>query len=183
MKRLFHKIYLTIIVSLLMVVVVAGAIWRAGWETSPAGQAFEMAGELAAAVLPPPEAPRALQQQAVERFAHQIRTDLALYDAGFTLIAGVGAPLPLPPNRERGGWFYGAGGPAWSFHLPDGRVLVARAPVRHRHPALGLMLFLGSIALVVAACAYPVVRGLTRRLERLQGGRRDARARASCRRG
>ncbi len=170
MKRLFHKIYLTIIVSLLMVVVVAGAIWRAGWETSPAEQAFEMAGELAAAVLPPPEAPRALQQQAVERFGQQIRTDLALYDAGFTLIAGVGAPLPLPPNRERGGWFYGAGGPAWSFHLPDGRVLVARAPVRHRHPALGLMLFLGSIALVVAACAYPVVRGLTRRLERLQDG-------------
>jgi signal transduction histidine kinase len=32
------------------------------------------------------------------------------------------------------------------------------------------MLFLGSIALVVAACAYPVVRGLTRRLERLQRG-------------
>ena len=121
MKRLYHKIYLTIIVSLLMVVVVAGAIWRAGWETSPAGQAFEMAGELAAAVLPPPDAPRALQQQAIERFAHQIRTDLALYDAGFSLIAGDGAPLPVPPNRERGGGSTVPRGPAWSFHLPDGR--------------------------------------------------------------
>jgi len=29
---------------------------------------------------------------------------------------------------------------------------------------------LGAIALVVAACAYPMVRGLTRRLERLQAG-------------
>jgi signal transduction histidine kinase len=43
-------------------------------------------------------------------------------------------------------------------------------PVRHRHPAIGVMLFLGAIALLVAACAYPVVRGLTRRLERLQAG-------------
>ena len=50
MRRLYLKIYLTIIVSLLMVVVVAGAIWRAGWERSPAGQAFELAGELAAAL-------------------------------------------------------------------------------------------------------------------------------------
>ena len=32
------------------------------------------------------------------------------------------------------------------------------------------MLFLGVIALAVAVCAYPVVRGLTRRLERLQAG-------------
>jgi signal transduction histidine kinase len=39
--------------------------------------------------------------------------------------------------------------------------------MRHRHPAVGFVLLLGTIALVVAICAYPVVRGLTRRLERL----------------
>jgi signal transduction histidine kinase len=33
-----------------------------------------------------------------------------------------------------------------------------------------LIAFLGAVALAVAACAYPVVRGLTRRLERLQTG-------------
>jgi signal transduction histidine kinase len=33
-----------------------------------------------------------------------------------------------------------------------------------------LILFLGAVALVVALCAYPVVRGLARRLERLQTG-------------
>ena len=42
--------------------------------------------------------------------------------------------------------------------------------MRHRNPAVGLVLFLGGIALAVAVCAYPVVRGLTRRLERLQTG-------------
>jgi signal transduction histidine kinase len=170
MRRLFHKVYLTIIVSLLMVVLVAGAIWRAGWEQSPAGQAFEMAGELAAAGLPPAQAARSQQQQAIERLAQRLDTDLALYDAARMLIVSAGTALPPPPVHHRGGWIYGPGGPAWSLRLPDGRILVARAPPRHQHPAVRLMLFLGAIALVVAACAYPVVRGLTRRLERLQAG-------------
>ena len=107
MRRLFHKIYLTILVSLLMVVVVAGAFWRAGWEQSPAGQAFEMAGELAVAALPPAEAPHELQQQAIERLARRLGTDLALYDAARVLVARTGAALPPPPARDRGGWIYG----------------------------------------------------------------------------
>jgi signal transduction histidine kinase len=170
MRRLSRKIYLTIIVSLMMVVVVAGAFWRAGWEQSPAGQAFEMAAELAVALLPPADAPPALQQQAIERLAQRLGTDVALYDAGRVLVAHAGAALPPPPARDRGGWMYGGGRPVWSVRLRDGRILVARAPMRNRHPALHFVLFLGVIALVVAACAYPVVRGLTRRLERLQAG-------------
>jgi hypothetical protein len=170
MRRLFHKIYLTIVVSLLMVVVVAGAIWRAGWEQSPAAQAFEMAGELAAAGLPPADASRPVQQAAIQRLAQRLGTDLALYDAARILVARSGAALPPPPRRHRGGWIPGAEGPVWSLRLPDGRALVARAPLRHRHPAVNLVLFLGAIVLVVGACAYPVARGLTRRLERLQAG-------------
>jgi len=61
-------------------------------------------------------------------------------------------------------------GAAWSFPLPDQRWIVARAPERHRNPIVGLVLGLGTIALAVAICAFPVVRGLTRRLERLQKG-------------
>jgi len=56
----------------------------------------------------------------------------------------------------------------WSFPLPDERLLIVRPHVPHRHPALRVVVFLGVIALGVALCAYPVVRGLTRRLERLQ---------------
>jgi signal transduction histidine kinase len=62
----------------------------------------------------------------------------------------------------------GPGGPAWSIRLPDGRAIVALRLMPHGHPALRFILMLGIVALVVAACAYPVVRGLTRRLERLQ---------------
>jgi signal transduction histidine kinase len=62
------------------------------------------------------------------------------------------------------------GPPAWAVPLPDGRWIVARAPPRDRHPAIGLILVLSGIALIIAIAAFPVVRGLTRRLERLQDG-------------
>ena len=35
---------------------------------------------------------------------------------------------------------------------------------------MGIIAFLGTIALLVAVSAYPLVRGLTRRIERLQAG-------------
>jgi methyl-accepting chemotaxis protein len=47
---------------------------------------------------------------------------------------------------------------------------MARFPLRQRPSALVLATFLGAIAIVVAVGAGPVVRRLTRRLERLQRG-------------
>jgi two-component system, OmpR family, sensor histidine kinase RstB len=73
-------------------------------------------------------------------------------------------------HRPGRGFVYGPGGPAWSIPLPDGRWLVARAPSRHLPSVFHVIAFLGTVALAVAICAYPVVRGLTRRLERLQAG-------------
>jgi signal transduction histidine kinase len=170
MRRLYQKIYLTIIASLLLVVLVAGGIWR--WGGGPPGQQlFEMAGELASMALPAADAPRSEQQRVLEQLAQRFRTDLALFTEDGTPIAAAGRPLPPPPPpRGEGGWMYGMGGAAWSFRLPDDRMIVVRAPGRHRHPAIGLVLLLGGIALAVALAAYPVVRGLTRRLERLQAG-------------
>ena len=171
MRRLYQKIYLTIVASLLLVVLIAFAVWRPGAAYSPAGQAFELVSELAAAALPPAVASREAQQRAIDQLASRLDIDLALFDAEHRLIAAAGDPLPPPSRRRsRGGWVSGAGGPAWSLALPDGRWLVARPPHSHRGPGLRLLIFLGAIALAVALCAYPVVRGLTRRLERLQSG-------------
>jgi signal transduction histidine kinase len=131
-----------------------------------------MAGELMAVALPPANAPRGLQQQAVDNLARRLGADLALFDERGAPIAAAGRPLPPPPGGERGDWSYGPRGPAWSFRLPDRRWVVARPPLPHRHwhPAFGLVVFLGVIALAVAIVAYPIVRGLTRRLERLHKG-------------
>jgi signal transduction histidine kinase len=171
MRRLYYQIYLTIIASLLLVVVVAGGLWRFAPNVTPADQAFELAGELAAAQLPPASASRAELQLAIERLHERLNTDLALFDSERRPVAAAGRPVPAPRGlRESGGRLYGVGGPAWAIHLPDDRWIVARPILPHHHPAFGLILFLGSIALAVAVCAYPLVRRLTRRLERLQEG-------------
>lgn len=170
MRRLYQKIYLTIVATLVLVVLIAGALWRLGSAGSPFGQALEMAGELAGTALPPADAPREMQQEALDRLGRQIHADLALFDSELRPIAFTGRPLPPPSRADESGWIRGPGGPAWSFRLPDMRWVVVRAPRRHRNPAVGLVLFLGVIALAVAVCAFPVVRGLTRRLETLQAG-------------
>lgn len=169
MRRLYRQIYLTIVASLLLVVLFAGALWRFAPFSSREHPAFEIAGELAAGLLPPPSAGEAAQRHAVEELHRRLKVDLALYDADLRPVASAGRPLPMP-RRELGGWIYGRGGPAWAIRLPDERWIVARAPARHGSPVLGVIAFLGSIALAVAICAYPVVRRLTRRLERLQAG-------------
>src|SRR5262249_36034411 len=171
MRRLYQKIYLTIVASLVLVVLVAGSVWRFGSEFSPARRAFEIVGGVAAAVLPPASAPQPVQAQAIARIAEQLGTDIAIYNESRELIAAAGEPLP-PPLRGRSGrgWVYGAGGPAWSIPLPDGRWLVARAPSPPLPSVVRIIPFLGAVGLAVAVGAYPVVRGLTRRLERLQAG-------------
>lgn len=170
MRRLYRQIYLTIIASLLLVVLVAGLVWRLAPTVSPAQQAFEMAGELAAAALPPASEGQSAQQSAIARLHDRLRIDLALFDRDGRLIAAAGNPLPVPRTARDAGWLYGRGGPAWSIRLPDERWIVARAPPRFRRPAFRFLIMLAGVALAIAICAYPLVRGLTRRLERLQMG-------------
>ena len=171
MRRLYLQFYLTIIASLLAVVFAGGLLWRFAPNETPADQAFEMAGALLAAQLAPADADSDAQRQAIAQLHDRLGVDLGLFDGNRRLLASAGRPVPAPPGRrETGNWVYGEGGPAWAIRLPDGRWIVARPPSRQRVPLLRVLGFLGTIALVVALCAYPVVRRLTRRLERLQVG-------------
>jgi hypothetical protein len=96
MKRLYLKIYLTIVVTLLLVVLVTGAIWRFG--KAPAfAEGFEVAGELISAVLPPADAPPAAQQAAVRQFAQRLNANIGLFDKDLQLIASYGdQQIPQP---------------------------------------------------------------------------------------
>jgi signal transduction histidine kinase len=171
MRRLYHQFYLAIIASLILVVLAAGVLWRFAPHETPGDQAFEMAGILIAESLAPADAGQVAQQQAIERLQARLRVDLGLFDSNRRLLAAAGRMVPAPPGRrETGGWVYDRDGPAWAIRLPDDRWVVARTPLRQHHPVLGIIGFLGVIALAVAICAYPLVRRLTRRLERLQAG-------------
>jgi signal transduction histidine kinase len=169
MRRLYQKIYLVFLASLIAVVVMTGLSWRLGH--SPYNQVLELAGELALTALPPLEAPRLAQQQGVERLARRLRADIALFDRDRAPLAAAGRPLRPPTAAEQSdGWVQGRGGQRWTFKLPDGRWMVVRLPLRPPGPLLGLVFFLAAMAIAIAVFAFPVVRGLTKRIERLQTG-------------
>jgi signal transduction histidine kinase len=172
MRKLYLRIYLAVLASLAAFALAAGILGRQLGEAGPGGHALEVARTLAQNVLPPVGASKPEQQAALERLAANLGADAALFAADRSLLAAVGAPLPAPEtDRDQGGWTRRWGGPpAWTIHLPDGRWFVARLPHQHRRPALGLFLVLTLVAVAVGVGAYPVVRRLTRRLERLQKG-------------
>jgi signal transduction histidine kinase len=168
MRRLYLQFYLTILASLLMVVLTASALWRFAPTETPSERAFEMAGVLIAGQLAPADADLQAQQQAIDRLHARLRIDLALFARDRRPLAAAGGGVPPPPaRRQTGGWVHGRSGRAWAIRLPDDRWVVARVPSRTNTPLWGIVAFLGTIALMVAICAYPIARRLTRRLERL----------------
>jgi signal transduction histidine kinase len=162
MRRLYLRIYFAVLASLAVFALAAGALWHALGE--PRGG--EMAAVIARNVLLPASAPTAEQQAALESLARGVRIDLALFTADGARLAAVGRPLPAP---TRAGWQPEPGGGLWATQLADGRWLAMRAPHGRRGPAFGLAA-LALILVAVGVGAYPVVRRLTQRLERLQRG-------------
>jgi len=159
-KRLYLQIYLTVIASLVAFATAAGVLWWLYVDQLAPRHPMEVIAE-AAQALPAADAPVAEQQEGINRLALRLRGDAALYARDRTLIAQAGRPLP-PPEAGRGPR-------AWTVPLADGRWLVARVSreyFRARRPGPLLMLVL--VALAVGVGAYPVVRRVTRRLEKLK---------------
>lgn len=171
-NRLYLKVYLTIVGTLVLVIAVSALMWRSGPEMEVARNTFEMASGVAAAALAEPDAALPDQQKAVERLARLLKSDLALYAADGRMLGASGAPLPAPREIEDDDerWFARRHGPVWAFRLMDGRTIVVRPPFDRQRHGIGFFGHLAVVALLLAAGAYPIVRGLTRRLERLQQG-------------
>ena len=172
MRRLYLRIYLAVLASLVAFALVSGFFWRQFGSGAPGEHAFDVAGALAQNALPPAWATKAEQQAALFRLAANLEADVSLFAPDRTPLAAVGSPVPAPdPGPERGRWLRTwRAPPGWPIHLPDGRLLVVRVPHDRRRPGPPLFLTLALIALAVGVGSYPVVRRLTRRLERLQAG-------------
>jgi signal transduction histidine kinase len=166
--RLYLRIYLAVLLSLLLVAILFGMAWRMNMDPTQLGTSLETFAEVAAEVLPPASAPREAQQAALERWRPRMHADLALYAADGAPIAAVGRALPpWEPSQTSSGWL-GGHPPVFALKLPDNRWLLGQH-IRQPHRApLGLIAALIFIALAVGISAYPIVRRLTARLERLQ---------------
>jgi len=163
MRRLYLRIYLAVVASLAVFAFVAAVAWRSFGE--PLWNEETLA-TVARNVLPAAAASASDQQAALERLARDLRIDLALFATDGARIAAVGQPIGAPqrPGRQRGV----RGPPVWVAQLQDGRWVAARAQHPRGH-GVGLLL-IALMLVAIAVGAYPAVRRLTLRLERLQRG-------------
>jgi signal transduction histidine kinase len=165
--RLYIRIYLAMLISLTVAGLLFAAAWRINADSRQIGPSLESFAAIASDVLPPPDASNEEQQQALSRWQSRMRADLALYSAHREKIATAGRELPpLDESQVTSGWM-GGGPPVFAVKLPDDRWLVGQHPGR-RKPPFSFFTTLVIIGLAMGIGAYPIVRRLTRRLERLQ---------------
>jgi signal transduction histidine kinase len=166
--RLYIRIYLAVLASLAVTAILFATVSHMNPDPAQSGQNLETFAEIAAETLPPAGLPPDAQQAALLHWHPRMHADLALYSANGRKIASVGRELPLPdPAQTTSGWL-GGHPPIFALKLPDGRWLIGRHIRPPHRPPIGLLAALAIIALAVGIGAYPIVRRLTRRLERLQ---------------
>src|SRR6266404_4491491 len=133
MRRLYQKIYLVLLASLIAVVAISGLSWRIGQPNLPHSEVLDLAGELVLAALPPADAPPQAQQRAVERLGRQLRIDVALFDQSRAPVAAAGGTAARPGllpdrhgNRHRGVLLSGGPRPDQAHRTAAGRRRNAR---------------------------------------------------------
>lgn len=169
MRRLYLQIYVALIGSLILFFVLASVAWFVHSPDDRERELLEGIGTLLGEQLPGADSSREELQAALEGLHNKLPAQLSLFGADGALLAAVGDPLSAPPPRARTGWRWSRGrGATAVFELENGRWLVARHPPTSARRALGGLATLALLALAVAGGSFPVVRRLTRRLERLQ---------------
>ncbi|MBS0550746.1 MAG: HAMP domain-containing histidine kinase [Proteobacteria bacterium] len=169
MNRLYLQFYATILLVLAVFVGAAVLTWKLAEDETP--QYLDVAAELTGALLPDASASDADEQRVIDGLHRKLKFDLTLYRRDGSVIAMAGRPPPrFDPYRARPGWRRGRDGSTFTLQLPDGRWLVARQVRERPSPTLWIAGFLVLLAAAIAVGAWPVVRRLGSRLERLKAG-------------
>lgn len=161
MTRLYLRIYLTVVISLLAYAAAFAWIWHS--KGGPYEAAMHAQAQVILNALPPAQAPVTEQQQSLDKLARGLPLRLVLLDDSRRLIAE-----STPASTDETHTLLPPGGSLWMLHLPDGRWLQASMPRSGHQPLHVLLLILLSLAAVIGVLVLPVVRRITGRLERLQ---------------
>lgn len=167
-SRLFWKVYLTIIASLVLVVVAGVALFRLSAGEDGFGWS-ERRQHFVATYFSTPLDRNSLPGN-LSRLAEALRLDIGVFDPDGVLIASGGGAFPPRIDALRR-WRGLEHGYFLAGTLEDGSEVVGRSrePVDGRD-ARNPLLPVGGAALLIGLAAYPLVRSLTRRLERLRDG-------------
>ncbi len=164
-RRLFWRVYLTLLASLVAVAVLMGASWWLMGE-NPRGRWGAFHIHLSGPILPASDEARGAIAAAIDRLGEEIGGDISVYAADGALVASHGPPIALE-GSERGGPVMRP--PTMRIDLADGRILLAR-PRPPPHPGLHILAMALLVAGGVALTVYPIAGRLTRRLEGLRSG-------------
>ncbi|MGA2495842.1 MAG: HAMP domain-containing sensor histidine kinase [Roseiarcus sp.] len=164
-RRLFWKVYLTLLASLLVAAFLMGAFWwligenqRVRWGASHV--------QLDDWSIPGRDGPPGAVAAATKRLGDELGADISVYDAQGTLAASRGLPIPLAAVADR----VGPLAQIMRVDLPDGRAVLARLRPAGLSPRLRILTIVLIVVGGVGLAAFPITARLTRRLEDLRSG-------------
>jgi signal transduction histidine kinase len=170
LRRLHLKFYFAIVGTILMFLVAGAMVWHHFSSPLAAVSGIETATGLAASMID--DAPNVERQREVMGYlSNQLYADVALYDNAGRKLHVEGEPPELTAEQiAKSGWLMRHGGPVFNRVLADGRHLVVHPRHRFFWHGLHMGLLLTTIAVVLALLTYPITRGITARLARLEAG-------------
>jgi signal transduction histidine kinase len=170
MRRLHLKFYLAIVGTLLLFLAAGAMIWHHASSPMAAASGIESSAGLAAAMLDDARNVER-QQEIIDAVARYLHAEVALYDAAGTPQFIAGRPGVLTSQElARSGWLMRQGGPTLNRALAEGRHLVVHPRHRFFWHGLHMGLLLAVVAAALALLTWPITRGITARLARLQTG-------------
>lgn len=172
MRKLHLKLYLAIVGTLVVFLIACALVFHHLGPPRLALGGIESATGLAATMLDERKHDLEGTREILVSLGYQANSDVAIFDAQGSMLLHVGrhAPKLTPRQIADSNWLMTRDGPAFNRPLADGGHLVVQP--RHRVLAYGLHtgLLLTTIGALLALLTYPLTRGITARLGRLQSG-------------
>ena len=172
MRKLHLKLYLAIVGTLVVFLIACALVFHHLGPPRLALGGIESSAGLAGTMLDERKHDLDGTREILVSLGYQANSDVAIFDAQGSMLLHVGrhAPRLTPAQIADSNWLMTRDGPAFNRPLADGSHLVVQP--RHRILAYGLHtgLLLTTIGAILALLTYPLTRGITARLARLQTG-------------
>ncbi|MEM7413092.1 MAG: ATP-binding protein [Myxococcota bacterium] len=169
-RHLFAQFCLIFVVALLFYAIMTTALWNVIGHNEFEADLLNRTSRLAQRLLPGADAPLKVHQAVARDLGAALEVEITVFRADGSILASPDVPSAFPDSVPApGSWTLNDGDTRWTTSLTDGRVVVVRLDRQgalSERATVGLLLV--TLALFIAGISYPLIRGVTRRLERLE---------------